>query len=98
LELRPINPFCHISIPLNTLKKSLSNFSDSSCLFKYTLQVNLGSVPPFPSGTSSSQNFAIWNNLYLSISDKSKSGSINLPIPYLLCVNKSKNIQTGLSV
>ena len=35
--------------------------------------MNLGSVPPFPSGTNSSQYFANWNNVYLSIFEKSKS-------------------------
>ena len=63
----------------------------------YKLQVNLGSVPPFPSGTSSSQYLARLNKVYLSIFVKSKSGSIYFPSPYLGLVTKSINTHTGLS-
>ena len=70
---------------LNVDAKSLRTLYASSCLAKYTLQVNLGSSPPFPSGTSSSQCFAIWKRAYLSIS----LSSMKSPRPISLSVRMS---------
>ena len=63
-------------MPLNILAISLKTFVASAVLLKYKFAVNLGSSPPSPSETKSSQYFAISKREYLSIKDVSTKSPI----------------------
>ena len=51
-------PLCQTNIERTIEARFFNIFIADISLEMYKLQVNLGSVPPFPSGTSSSQYFA----------------------------------------
>ena len=70
-------PSDQYSIPLKIVAISLRTLYASVALVKYKFALNLGSVPPLPSGTNSSQYLAILYNEYLSMS----ASSINPPSP-----------------
>ena len=67
-------------MPLNIEAKLDTTLYASSLDCRYTLHVNLGSMPPKPLGTSSSEYCAIEYSVHLSIIDS----SIIFPKPYLL--------------
>ena len=72
-------------IPLNVEATSFNTLSASEASLRYKFAVNLGSSPPLPSETNSSQYLAILYNAYLSIWEL----SIYFPSPYLLFDIKS---------